>query len=89
MNPTVKRELTSYSNWLGLLVALGNVLPYLTPDLLTSLGFTPVWVHRISTGIAMILFIYREKAKAESLPPPAAEATRTPFFPQTPSEKSK
>lgn len=85
MNSTVKRELGSISNWLGLLVAaLGNVLPYLTPGTLAALGFTGPWVSRISTAVGLLLIAYREKPKPDVLPPPATEATRSPFFKQPP-----
>jgi len=82
MSEALKRELTSVSNWLGLLIgAIGNVLPYLTPDTLAALGFTPAWVHRISTGVMLLLIAYRGKPKSDVLPPPVAEANHVPFVP--------
>lgn len=74
MNPTVKTELTSVTNWLGgAAIAVGNVLPYVTPDTLTALGFTAPWVKGISTAVGLILIAYREKSKAT--PPPVVPPT--------------
>jgi hypothetical protein len=80
MSDIIKRELTSVSNWLGaIIMTVGDLLPYLTPDTLASLGFTAPWCQRISTFVGLLLIAYREKPKAIVLPPPTAEATQVPF----------
>lgn len=69
---TIKNELTSVSNWIGVAIGtIGNLLPYLTPDALTALGFTAPWVHGISTAATILLLAYRETPKAAdpSIPP--------------------
>jgi hypothetical protein len=74
MNPTVKNELTSVTNWLGgLVVLIGNLLPYLTPDTLEAIGFTGPRVRQISTFIGLLLIVYREKRKAAPISQPAPQ----------------
>lgn len=80
MNPLVKNELTSVSNWLGAAIGIiGYLLPQLTPQTLAALGFTGPWVQRISAAAALLLFVYREKKRADVLPPPTPEAARNTF----------
>ena len=82
---SVKQELTSVSNWAGAaVIGLGNLLPYLTPQTLTALGFTGPWVSRISTAIGLLLILYREKPKAAA---PTSE-TPSPFVQPPPENRS-
>lgn len=60
--PISKPEHKQISNYVGAAVGIvGNVLPYVTPDLLTSLGLSPTVVHTVSSIVAVLLFAYREK----------------------------
>ncbi len=84
MGPFFKRELLSITNWVGAaVIALGEMLPYITPDVLADLGFTAPWVKRISTAVGLLLIAYRENPKPAVLPPPAPEATPSPFVNQS------
>lgn len=63
-----KPQLKQVSNWFGAAVAIiGNALPYLTPDFLSSIGLSPTTVHTVSSIVAVILIAYREKQKPPSV----------------------
>jgi hypothetical protein len=52
------------SNYAGAFVGIvGNALPYITPDFLTSIGVSATAAHTISSIVAVILVAYKEKAK--------------------------
>lgn len=52
------------SNYAGAFIGiLGNALPYLTPDFLTSIGVSATAAHTIASIAALILVAYKEKAK--------------------------
>jgi hypothetical protein len=64
-DPTVKAETSQISNYVGAAVGIiGNALPYITPDFLTSIGLSPTAVHTISSVAAVLLIAYREKKPA-------------------------
>jgi hypothetical protein len=70
---TVKSQLSQVTTQLGILVAaVGNALPFITPDFLASLGIPQPAVHTISTVVAIALIVYQQKPKAPPAPPPAA-----------------
>lgn len=63
--PVTKPELKQVSNYVAVAVAtVGNLLPYVTPDLLTSLGVSAPTVHAVSTVVSLLLLAYREKIPA-------------------------
>lgn len=60
-----KPQLKQVTNYLAALVTVvGNSLPYVTPDLLTSLGLSAVQVHVGSFIVAALLAAYQEKKPA-------------------------
>lgn len=60
--PATKPEHKQISNYIGAAVGIvGNVLPYVTPDLLASLGLSPTVVHTASSIVAVLLLAYRER----------------------------
>lgn len=68
MAPVVKPILSQVSNYVGAAVGIvGNVLPYVTPDLLAGLGLSPTTVHTVSSVVAVLLFAYREKQPAPAV----------------------
>ena len=57
MTPAVKAEISSV---LGVVIAgAGNILPYITPETLTSLGLSEPWVRGVSAAVGLILLAYR------------------------------
>jgi len=80
MNDTIKKELTYITSLLGgLVIALGELLPYLTPDTLAALGVSTPLCKRISIVIGLLLIAYRKNPSQQILPPPSPEADRIPF----------
>lgn len=68
-----KSQIAQGSTQIGLVVAaVGNALPYITPDFLKSIGLPQPWVHGISSAIAIALIIYQPKPAAPAAAPPAA-----------------
>lgn len=56
-----KNELTYLTSLLGgLVVLIGNILPYLTPDTLEALGVSAPWCQRISIAVGLLLIAYRK-----------------------------
>lgn len=76
---TPKPQLAQISNWLGAAVGVvGNALPYITPDFLTSIGVSATAAHTIASIVAVILIAYKEKSKAPTVTvdvKPAAAST--------------
>ena len=72
----VKSQLSQGSTQLGIIIAaVGNSLPYITPDMLASWGIPQPWVHGISSAIALALIVYQQAPKVPAdapKPPPAA-----------------
>lgn len=67
--PAVKPWYAQWSNYAGVAIGIiGNALPYITPDFLTSIGVTPTAAHTIGSIVAVILVAYKEKAKPVSTP---------------------
>jgi hypothetical protein len=65
----VKPWYAQYSNYAGAIIGIvGNALPYLTPDFLTSIGVSPTAAHTIASIVAVILVAYKEKAKPVEQP---------------------
>lgn len=61
MSDTLKKELTYITSLLGGLVMLiGNLLPYLTPATLAALGVSAPWCQRISIAVGLLLIVYRK-----------------------------
>jgi len=90
MNDTIKKELTYITGLLGgLVIALGEMLPYLTPDTLAELGVSTTWCKRISIAIGLLLIVYRKNPNQSILPPPSPEADRIPFVKPSPKEIPK
>ncbi len=81
---TVKDDKSQISHYIGAAVGIiGNALPYITPDFLTSIGLSPTAVHTISSVVAVLLFAYREKKPALAVtvavaPPVVAVPQTTP-----------
>jgi hypothetical protein len=72
-----KPQLQQVTNYLAALVTVvGNSLPYVTPDLLVSLGLTAVQVHVGSIVVAALLAAYQEKQKPAPLPPLPVPSTQ-------------
>src|ERR1700744_6477769 len=83
--PVSKSEFKQVSNYLGAAVGvIGNVLPYVTPDFLTSLGLSAATVHTVSSIVAVLLFAYREKQPVAAVPAPAGAPTNSPTNSETP-----
>lgn len=69
MNAAVLKELKDATNWIGgILVGAGAILPLLTPQTLTALGFSGPWPARISIGAGLLCIAYR-KPTPPSVPP--------------------
>lgn len=81
----VKPELKQVTNYVAAFVGVvGNLLPILTPDLLTACGVSPVAAHVASSVAAALLIAYREKSPAV---PPVIVAAPVPA--PLPPESSK
>lgn len=64
-----KPELKQVTNYVGAIVGVvGNLLPILTPELLTACGVSPVTAHVWASVSAALLIAYREKAPAAPVP---------------------
>lgn len=63
------QELATISTMMGAaVIALGNLLPYLTSGTLAALGLPGPWVSRIATAAGLLLIVYREKPKENATP---------------------
>lgn len=83
--PVLKSEFKQVSNYLAAAVGvIGNVLPYVTPDFLTSLGLSATVIHTVSSIVAVLLFAYREKQPVAAAPAPAGAPTISPINSETP-----
>jgi len=52
------------SNWAGAIIGVVlNLLPYITPNFLASIGVSATASHTIGSIVAVILVAYKEKAK--------------------------
>lgn len=72
-----KPEMKQITNYLGALVGvIGNLLPLVTPDLLTACGVSPAAAHVAASVAAALLFAYREKAPAAPVPPTTPETPK-------------
>ena len=67
--PVVKPWYAQYTNYAGAFVGIvGNALPYITPDFLTSIGVSATAAHTISSIVAVILVAYKETVKPVEQP---------------------
>lgn len=68
--PPTKPEHKQISNYVGAaVIAVGNILPYLTPAFFTSLGLSAHAVQVACTIVGVLCFAYREKVPASVSPP--------------------
>lgn len=62
----VKPWYAQWSNYAGVAIGIiGNVLPYVTPDFLESIGVSATASHSIGSIVGVILVAYKEKAKPQ------------------------
>lgn len=76
--PVHKPWYAQVSNYAGVAIGvIGNILPYITPDFLTSIGVSATASHTIGSIVAVILFAYKEKTKPATLAEGTVMATET------------
>lgn len=67
--PATKPEHLQVSTYVGVLIAaVGNIVPYVTPQLLESLHVPPLAAQLVCSAIGAALVAYREKTAVPSTP---------------------